>query len=1712
MKKFLAAFILFGVSICHAQLNNSWIDYNKTYYKFKVGVTGLCRIAQPILASAGLGNVPAENFQLWRNGEQVKIFTSVPGGTLSSSDYIEFLGERNDGKPDKNLYRDTSYQLSDSFSLHTDTSTYFLTVNPGGNNLRMSNTINNIAANTLSPEPYFMRKIRNAYRDLYNRGYAAIVGEYVYSSSYDMGEGFTSPTIGPCCDYFQNYSNLNVYTAGPPNSVSFYVSAFGNALFTRNLRVNFYNNVLFNDAPMNYFSIVKKQVNNIPLSSFQSPDNLYISINGYTPAPAVANANDRIVVGETILTYPAKFNFNNEKLFYFELPPSAVGNYLEIDNFNIGNTPPILFCNSDGLALQGDITTKPGKVLFALPASSVALRKFYLLNHEAGNINQINSLTQRSFVNFSNVANQGDFLIISHPSLFNDGNGINNVDAYRQYRASAAGGNFNSKVVSIDELNDQFAFGIKKHPAAIRDFIRFASQQFNVKPKYIFIIGRGMSGLEYRSNDKDPIVDRIDLVQTFGWPASDVLLSCIPGQNVPLVPIGRIAVVTGAEIKPYLNKVKEYEQVQASTIQTVADKAWMKNIINVAGGADNEESDLFVNYLNDYKAMVEDSAFGGHVETFVKATSSAVEQANGERITQLINSGLSVIQYFGHSSANTLAFNLNSPEIYSNQGKYPLFNISGCSAGNFFTYDPSRLAGNLTLSDKYVLADQKGSIGFIASTHLGIPPFLNFFNTQFYKAFALDVYGGSVGNQLKKALQVLGGNPQTLDFYTRIHLEELNLQGDPAIKINSFAKPDFDIEDQLIKINPSVISVADNNFIISVKMVNLGKVVNDSIRVSIIRKQPNDSSTVLFNKLIPSIKYADSLSFTVPINPTKDKGLNKIIVTLDVDNKVDEISETNNTFTKEFYILEDEVRPVSPYNYSIVNKQNIKYTASTANPLNGQRQYLMEFDTTELFNSPYKKQYTTTGIGGIVEFTPGDISFKDSTVYYWRTSMAPVNGTNQQIWNSASFIYLPNGGTGFNHSHYYQLIKNTFSNTISLDSDRIYRFKTIPRTLTVKTGLYPTILYDRINVNVDFDQLEYYGCKYNSLQFLVYDTNTLQPMKNYNVTDPNTGIITGRFGSWTVCDVRNDGTRNFFEFPYFDSKYRKKAMDFLDSIPDGMYVSVSNLGMASNTSFISQWQSDQATLGAGKSLYHKLKALGFSQIDSFTRNIPFVFFYRKNRPAFVQQQNLGATANDQVVADIVLPTKYLSGTITSPPFGPAKNWTSLHWNGKSLDQPITDSVNIQVYGVDKNGVQSLLANVNPAKDTSLSFISAATYPYVRLQMINKDTLQATPNQLQYWRINADYVPEGAVAPNILYSMKDTVDQGEKINFTLAFKNVSTVAFDSLKVKFIITDRNNVPHIIPIDKKKALTSGDTLVVSYSIDTKGYPGSNTLYVMVNPDNDQVEQYLYNNFITKQFYVKEDKFNPLLDVTFDGVHILNRDIVAAKPHILVKLKDDSRFMALSDTALLKLQVRYPDGNLHNYFFGDSVRFNPANLTTGENSASIDFTPGFPEDGDYQFIVSGKDVVGNKAGSLDYRVTFTVINKPMISNMLNYPNPFTTSTAFVFTVTGSEPPQNIRIQILTITGKIVREITSAELGTIHIGRNITDFKWDGTDSYGQKLANGVYLYRVLTNLNGKSLDKYTGTSGRLDSDGKPVIVTEGINSTDKYFTKGYGKMYLMR
>ena len=1710
MKKFLLPLLLFTGLLAQSQAyNNEWINYSRTYYKFKVGATGLYRLSQPTLVTLGIGNTPAEQFQLWRNGLQVPIYTTVQTGSMSGSDYIEFWGEMNNGKPDSALYRMPDYQLNDKWSLETDTVSYFLTINPAGNNLRLVPAANSLPS-ALPIEPYFISTVGKYYRERMNPGFANVVGEYVYSSAYDQGEGWSSADIGNQGTRTEGFPYLSTYT-GPGAPTPFInINASGNAVNPRQYIVKLNGNQIAAQT-MDYFDYVKTTV---PVSASDiSSGTATIDVKNNFNDPSIP---DRIVIHKIELTYARTFNFvpgDTTNNISFELPANPAGNYLEITGFNYGSVSPVIYDFTNGKRYVCNISN-PAITKVQLGPSATS-RKLILFSQNPTLLNNVTSLQTRNFVNFTQGVNQGNYLIISHPALTNGPAGTNPIENYRAYRSSAAGGSHTAKVYMIDELVDQFGYGIKNNPLGIRNFIRWARNNFSMPVKNVLLIGKGLNYIQYRLNESNPDIEKLSFIPTFGHPASDNLLAANPGLNeIPQVSIGRISAINGGEIAAYLAKVVQYEQQQAFQSPLISDKAWMKNVVHVVGASDANLGFILQTNMNKYGTTISDTLYGGNVNTFSKVSSAPVEQTSSAKLSNLFQEGIGLLTYLGHSSANTLEFNLDNPDQYNNSSKYPVMIVMGCNSGNFFNFTTLRLLTKETLSEKFVLADQRGAIAYIASTHLGIVHYLDIYNTRLYTAAATTHYAKTLGELIRESITQVYNLTTQDDYYARFHCEQTSLHGDPALRMDvSMPKPDYVIEDQLIKISPQFISVAETHFRVDAKFMNLGKAIDKKIVVELKRTYPDLTTQVIRRDTIPGIRYIDSLSYNLDIVPTRDKGLNRISICIDADNTTDELYETNNCITKDVFIYEDEARPVYPYTYAIVNKPDIKFIASTANPFSSMKNYTMEMDTTELFNSPFKVSRSIASTGGVLEFNPG-ITFTDSTVYYWRVAYIPPSG--QPTWNKSSFVYLSNTGPnssdlGSNQSHFYQHTKSVYDRIILDSATRKLKYGQVNHNIFLRMGTWITsgaTQASALAVSVDGDPYIRLVCWFSSLVFNVIDPVTFKAWKNQVIQGANYPVSLGQGLYGSTANQCFGSTRDWnFEYRYTDTSSRRKMMNFMkDTIPDGYYVVVRNFTLAPVYAFpdawASDWAADTSIYGSGKSLYHSLKNAGFAGIDSFYRARPWGLVYKKNDPSFTPKWQLGDGVFDNPTLSVDCSGPDTLGFVTSPTFGPAKAWKQVKWRG-SADAIPGDEATLRIIGVRDNGAEVTLFNnlTTNQQDFDISSVNAATYPYVKLQMASKDTSKFTPYQLRYWRVTYVPVPEGAIAPNILLKVKDSLELGEPFDYKIAFKNISDMPFDSMKVKFIITDKNNVQHIIPIPRKRQLLVNDTLQLGSLVNTSTIPGLNTTYIEANPDNDQLEQYHFNNFAYRSLYVKPDSLNPLLDVTFDGVHILNRDIVSSKPDILVKLKDEARWMILDDTSLLTLNVRYPNGSLHRFYFNnDTLRFNPAGQAPNpDNTASINFKPYFLVDGEYEMIITGKDKSNNTAGSsnnIEYRVLFEVINKPMISNMLNYPNPFTTSTAFVFTVTGSEVPQNIKIEVMTITGKIVREITKDELGPLHIGRNITEFKWDGTDQYGQKLANGVYLYRVVTNLNGKSLDKYKGPD----------------DNTDKYFNKGYGKMYLMR
>ncbi|NNV56351.1 putative type IX secretion system sortase PorU2 [Limnovirga soli] len=1437
--------------------NNEWIDYGKTYYKFKVGPFGLditaspikkgvVRITQPTLAASGLGNIDAENFQLLREGKEVPLYISKPSGILTSADYIEFWGEIANGKVDKALYRDSALQLSDYWNLETDSATYFLTVNAGIANKRFVNTINNIAGVSIAPDKNFTYTIGRYFKGSLNEGYGIFVEQRLYSSSYDKGEGYMSRPIrrngSPLGNVQlpQTFFPLQLDTTGPLMTARF--TLMGNSPYDREVKI-LMNGDSLTQFPMGYFNSAKLTIDTLSPKRLKR-DSVTFMIQNITD---VNEDEMKIVVLE--LQYSRLFNFGNASSFEFTLPASDTGRYIKITKFNRGSSDAALYDITNGKRYIANTAITDTLQFFLEPSASDY--QLVLVKADGSTAKTISSLQPRQMVNYADAANQGNYLIISNPLLYGSGNS-NYLQQYSDYRSSDSGGHFNTRIIDIEQLEDQFAYGIIKHPLSVKNFLQYARTNFAVPPAYVFLVGKGISYTAYRAaGTVASVVTQTNLVPVFGSPGSDNLLSSANYDPTPATPIGRLSVINPDEIGAYLAKIKTYEAAQRDTTQTLANKAWMKKVIQLAGANDPLIGVTIDNAMRNYGKTITDTLFGANLINYSKTADPTGYPKAVIDFTNEYNDGSGLVEYFGHSSASNIDFSLDNPANYTNTGKYPLFIVNGCLAGNIFGYESNRQTLRSTLSEKFVLEPGKGAIGYLSSSSYGVVDYLDIFTQQFYNSIATTQYGKAFGQVTKEAIAKSLQVTTLDDFYGRMHAEQYTFNGDPALVLNSFAKPDYIIDAARISSTPGYLTTANDSFTVHIPVYNLGIAKNDSVHFSLERKFPNGVSVTAYSKMLPAIKQADTLVITLPIVGNRDKGTTTLTALIDDTKTFAELSENNNTASISVKISAADLLPVSPYNFSIVNTDVVNLAASTAYAFDSLTQYVMELDTTVLFNSPVKQTAQTVSTGGLIGFNNIALGL-NNTVYFWRVS----EDSADKHWNTFSFTHSNPGNSGFQQSHFYQHTESAFNGLAADTATRSFTFSPSFSNLFVLHSIFPTsgLENGQFSIAVNGSIITWSACVGSSIIFNVFDPLTFKPI--LNTTSP--------YNAGAICDSMR---RYNFEYSTQTAATRKNAMDFMDNyVKNGYYVVVRKIYDQGNSDWApTVWAKDTALYGSRNSLYHRLKDQG-TQIDSFTYARTFIFVYKKNDAAgFKTLSVLSKGLYDRISLSNNMAIHDTVGTITSPKFGPSKKWNKVTWNGSASNANAISRLDIIT--IDTAGKDSLWYTIDTATHSfDITAIDAAQYPYVQLKMHTQDSVTLLPYQLQQWSVEFEPVPEGAIATNLGSILPDTLSFNHGTNITydslkgdVVFKNISSSNFDSLSVKLILYNQNNqaLPFIIP--KVKPLPAGDTVHIAFNINVTALPaGVYNLYLEVNPNNDQPEQYHYNNFL--YHYVAIDRLGAL------------------------------------------------------------------------------------------------------------------------------------------------------------------------------------------------------------------------------------------------------------
>ncbi len=1653
---------------------NDWIDHNLTYYKIPTVEDGVHRISFGALSSAGLNpnTLDPRNIRLYHRGKEVAVFVQgEEDGRFDVNDFIDFYGKRNDATLDQKLFRNPAHIGNIMYNHHNDTTAFFLTVTPGTSGKRMAQRS---PANDNEPViAQYQTEKMEVYFQQYNLGRVYFPG--VRLAEYEEGQGWMSAPVTKNAPRILTFTGLGQIPVSGAAKMEIGLTGRSETPHITAVLAGPTLGSVREVGRFEYqnFNVLNQEIE-LSASDFDPSGNMTVRITSNGPEAA-----DNISIAYIKITYPKNIQNGDIDSEVFIVPPGE--EVLQLDNMLANYVAYEISDVNNPIRIP---VQKTGNSIRLKVADSSNLGKVWLENRL-----QVREVSGIQRIRFRDLLNQpADYLIISHRNLRRQSSiHPDPVRAYAQYRASNDGGRFDTLTVNIGELYDQFSYG-EKTPLAIFEFIKAYYPKYT--PEHLLLIGRSLGMLSTIRQDRVTYFYRQepgrftfqDLIPPAGYPYADNNFVIGLDRSSPFAPgmgLGRIPATTPQDVTDYLEKVKEKDALGIS-------EDWQKEIVHLSGGISSFELTRFFNFLNGFKNIAEGPFLGGNVKTYRKRSNSTVELID---ISSDVNRGLSLITFFGHAAPTVIDIEIglasDPAQGYNNRGKYPMILMNGCDAGNSF--------GNVrTFGEDWILTPFKGAANFMAHANIGVDIYLRRYSESFYnKAFAdSSMIYRSVGEVRKEAERLFYQRFGT-SVVNRSHAEQLVLLGDPAMRIFPADRADYAIREEdvtLEGLDGDDLNANSEFLKLSFAMRNLGRVDLDSVEFKVNRRLPDGTSVDYPSELIGPVFRRDTIDFIVPNTGINAFGENLFTITINPDRTIPELTFINNSVTVNKFIPLSGTLNVLPYNFAIVNEANTTLTAQVSGKSLEPRNLVFQLDTASDFSSARRREtrLTTSSTASWELDLFQNIQQMDSVTFYWRTRfLEPREGENED-WTVSSFSFIQNGPEGWTQRVLPQMSSNLLGNLELEPVKREWKFKDTSLGIEVFTFGNDTdsltfrnaqfILEGVPQIIDSFVDGSARLCPNGSLGLVAFDQRSLTPYLAIPI--PGFDILDGR-SCGKVPQVIQSIRNAWIERPGFGIE------DYVNGVKDGDYVVLFNIGSVN----FEQW-SDAPI--------QKLKELGANEavLRSLKNGDPYILFGRKGmRPGesveIVAQRDVELESNQQAIEfETTMDGYFTAGSILTPRIGPASDWRLFFNEVRSRDWINEELTHFDVFGVTATGEEQVIFSNLQENQLDISSVNPALYPFLRLRYAMEDEEATAPAQLAKWQVNYTGVPEGV----LVFKGKEeqiNLQEGEEATLEFEFINLARFDFlDSIVVEWTVS--NNARRKTEKFKKKipAIKAGDSHEFTITFNSIGWGGNNNFEVFANP-RIIMEQTFRNNLIDlgTYFVVNPDNTTSILDVNFDGVYIMDGDIVSPTVMITTMLKNEKSLILKKDTLGMELLLRkHCDGCQfeRKNFSSPKITWSEA---TANSSFRVELRPGPLEDGLYTFRVVTEDTGGDKP----YEITFEVINEATITNFYPYPNPFSTSVRFVFTVTGSEIPDQIKIQIMTVTGRVVREILQDELGPLRIGNNITEYAWDGRDEFGDQLANGVYIYRVLVRKNG-------------------AFVEPRATAGDRAFRQGYGKMYLLR
>ena len=1661
------------------QQNDYWYNPNKNYFKVYVKQKDVYRLTFQELVTSGVplgSNTPISKLEMFNDGLPVpiEVFDTNSDSMFNSEDYFQFIGFPPSATPycKSNIFNLTNVYW---FSYQSDST---------GLNYQMTPVWSNYSRTYFSN----LTTIRYEKDSLYERlGYAPDD-----KRDFWFWDKATSSHQQPAYKFVHYFEQFPRWVA---DSVYIRLRIAMQGMLNVGCAKDHKAYVTINGKPIGDISWDGQYDIVFDKIFYASPDSVPIYLGNELS----------VEVRGDVCNYDDEIRINWIEFDYWR-GNSAFGNYFNFKNYDTyginrygiysweGNDMRIYIPNKNKLM---HLTEPPGYVQFVDTMKAPAEYFLAASDYYAS----VDSIVADSPSALRNLTNGADYIIITHKK-FSD---------IADQLAALRSNNFPDenipnpriKIVDVQNIYDEFSFGLLE-PGSLKEFVKYAFENWELpSPSYVVLIG-DMS-YDYRalleSSRPNFIPSHPYFAPTYGQSASDNLIVAVTGDAAPDLAIGRLSIETVNEGNILLQKLSDYPDDPA--------KPWKQNVLMLASGLNLEDeiqhafNDASLFLGNNY--VIPQGFQASYVFRYPSKPEHLPYQGEGPKIREEINKGAALVNYYGHGGGYQWDLVFTNEDIYllENEGRLPLILSVTCYTAHFDNQD--------VFGEQFNKVPGKGSIGFYGSyglTYWGVGTAINrelfgeIFDSRNYvtgKAIMNSknrVPPGSLYGTQLNLLTYLGDPvmklclPETPDFELKsneieiipsdpivgdsiqvkinisnwgtvfpndsVVVELLAELPDTAYHIGLVKRPSFAEKDSVYfpwipnkgglytltaKVNETDIIMEDDHSdnVGSVQLIIFN--ISEPNILTPIDGYVSSSSQVDFNFADIGYYIPKQLKYYIQIDTSHIDTSQNFTQPLVSSGEI--IPDKSHAFwkspelTPDIYFWRARIFDGQDYgNWSSVRSftimtqskngyfahEEILKTFSTYNINYSEEQKALVLNTLPLPARPANK----TKLGSFFPDPqiPDSLALTtittDGTYLYFANMYFYAN----LLSDGKSEIYrVGTGNNGTVEGQFYGSL-STFHDTIL--SNIVYHsdgylyvaigdpYKIIRINITtamIDTVFVPPGLIRDISTVASGPQYltsdgQYvYNIAYvDSLLHPKYTVRTLDPANGWSLVNPDVVLFgISYYPGFTGFFVHGE---RIYTCDYFNNYMRRYKLADGYFEEEWVITEPHPANFQSYFAWCNDWQHD------------KIYASVFRYPDTL-----FV-------PKF------GKFAGHYVDAN---------GTITTNQVGPVAWWNSVKYDFNNPSP--TGEFSTTLFGQNSITKNWDTLQTNIPDSISLSGVNPDLYSNLRLKFDLTDSTFNTTEPMELKSVEFDYHPlsDVYVEREDFNFLQDSLLQGYDVTYNFKARSFGDLSADSLKLNFYLNGLDSLMYN-PVVNVPADSFSNT--VEYTIDTRHLLFDNKVSVFGQQKNR--EYFYFNNLVDQNFFVARDSVRPDFSVTFDGLEIINNDIVSSTPEVIITLMDTSPLPL--DTSYFTI--------VHN---NKSLRFFQPELDYDYQGPGTPFVvtwkPELP-DGRHTLEVLAKDASGNFFDSTSYRIIFYVYNENDITDVYNYPNPFARTTHFTFILKGQDKPDELDIKIYTIAGRLIRDI---KLSPIELNTNFNKIYWDGRDEDDDEVGNGVYLYKVI-------------------------------------------------